>query len=96
MKIYTTENDDYSIKQCSNKCATFCYNEDDEQSCACMSDSLFEYLIESDQKGQSRTPQLQASVRHRSEQATEASVYVLIIIRRAECQTIELISLFIN
>ena len=50
MKIYTTENDDYSIKQCSNKCATFCYNEDDEQSCACMSDSLFEYLIESDQK----------------------------------------------
>ena len=49
-KIYQTENDAYTIEDCNDKCGSFCYSKDDEESCACSNENFYDYLVFSQDK----------------------------------------------
>ena len=45
LNVFLTQNNMYKIKECSDECATSCYNTGDDQ-CACATNSFYDYIIE--------------------------------------------------
>ena len=43
-KLYKTENDAYTIEDCNDICGSFCYNKEDDTSCACTNEGINDYL----------------------------------------------------
>ena len=44
-KVFKTENNGYSYEDCSEKCGSFCYNNEDDSSCSCTNEGINDYLV---------------------------------------------------